>query len=51
MNPIEDIEVGDKVFAHDEVTGEQAYKAVVQLLRNQTKERHHVRGLRQKREK
>jgi hypothetical protein len=34
---IEDIEVGDKVLAKDEVTGEQAYKEVTHLYRN-TKE-------------
>lgn len=31
LKPIEDIEVGDKVLAYDEVTGEQAYKPVVRL--------------------
>ena len=43
LNPIEDIEVGDEVLAYDEVTGEQAYKPVVQLFRNETKEWYHVR--------
>lgn len=40
--PIEEIEVGDKVLAYDEETGEQAYKEVVRLFRNQTKEWYHV---------
>ena len=31
---IEEIEVGDKVWAYDEETGEQALKTVVQLFRN-----------------
>ena len=35
---IEDIEVGDLVLAYDEETGEIAYKPVVQLFRNTTKE-------------
>ena len=35
---IEDIEVGDLVHAYDEETGETAYKPVVQLFRNTTKE-------------
>ena len=35
---IEDIEVGDLVLAYDEETGETAYKPVVQLFRNTTKE-------------
>ena len=35
---IEDIEVGDEVLAYDEETGEQGYKPVVRLFRNQTKE-------------
>jgi len=39
---IEDIEVGDKVLAYDEKTGEQAYKKVVQLFRGETKEWYHV---------
>jgi len=39
---IEDIEVGDKVLAYDEKTGEQAYKEVVQLFRGETKEWYHV---------
>ena len=43
LKPIEDIEVGDEVLAYDEVTGEQAYKPVVQLFRNETKEWYHVR--------
>ena len=36
MKPIEEIEVGDKVLAYDEATGEQAYKPVVRLFRNET---------------
>ena len=32
---IEEIEVGDKVWAWDEETGEQALKTVVQLFRNE----------------
>ena len=42
LKPIEEIEVGDKVLAYDEETGEQAYKAVKQLFRNETKEWYHV---------
>ena len=42
LKPIEEIAVGDKVLAYDEATGEQAYKPVVQLFRNETKEWHHV---------
>ena len=42
LKPIEEIEVGDKVLAYDEETGEQAYKPVVQLFRNETKEWYHV---------
>ena len=38
LKPIEEIEVGDKVLAYDEETGEQAYKPVVQLFRNTTEE-------------
>ena len=33
---IEDIEVGDEVLAYDEETGEQAYKPVVHLFRNES---------------
>ena len=40
--PIEEIEVGDKVLAYDEETGEQAYKEVVRLFRNETKEWYHI---------
>ena len=36
-------EKGDLVLAYDEETGEQAYKPVVQLFRNETKEWYHVR--------
>lgn len=35
---IEEIEVGDKVWAWDEESGKKAYKPVVQLFRNTTKE-------------
>ena len=42
MKPIEEIEVGDKVLAYDEETGKQAYKPVVRLFRNETKEWYHV---------
>ena len=42
LKPIEEIEVGDKVLAYDEQTGEQAYKPVVQLFRNTTKEWQYV---------
>ena len=38
LKPIEEIEVGDKVLAYDEATGEQAYKPVVQLFRNTSHE-------------
>ena len=34
--PIEEIREGDRVLAYDEVTGEQGYKPVVQLFRNET---------------
>ena len=37
LKPIENIEVGDKVLAYDEATGEKAYKPVVQLFKNETK--------------
>ena len=36
--PIEDIQVGDKVWAYDEETGEKTLKKVVQLFRNTTKQ-------------
>ena len=36
LKPIEEIEVGDRVLAYDEATGEQAYKPVVRLFRNET---------------
>lgn len=42
LKPIEEIKVGDKVLAYDETTGEQAYKPVVQLFRNTTKEWYHI---------
>ena len=40
--PIEDVKVGDMVWAYDEETGENAWKPVVRLFRNQTKEWYHV---------
>lgn len=42
LKPIEEIEVGDKVLAYDEETGEQAYKEVVRLFRNETDEWYHI---------
>lgn len=42
LKPIENIEVGDKVLAYDEETGEQAYKKVVRLFRNETYEWYHI---------
>ena len=42
LKPIEEIEVGDKVLSYDEETGEQAYKSVVRLFRNETKEWYHI---------
>ena len=42
LKPIEEIEVGDKVLAYDETTGEQAYKPVVRLFRNTTNEWYHI---------
>ena len=42
LKPIEQIEVGDKVLAYDEATGEQAYKPVLQLFCNTTKEWQYV---------
>ena len=42
LKPIENIEVGDKVLAYDETTGEQAYKKVVRLFRNETYEWYHI---------
>ena len=35
---IEDIQVGDMVLAYDEQTGEQCYKPVLQLFRNESKD-------------
>ena len=35
---IEDIQVGDMVLAYDEETGEQCYKPVKQLFRNESKD-------------
>ena len=43
LKKIEEIREGDLVLAYDEETGEQAYKPVVQLFRNETKEWYHVR--------
>ncbi len=43
LKPIEEVKVGDKVLAYDEATGEKAYKPVVQLSRNTTKEWYHIR--------
>ena len=42
LKPIEEIEVGDMVLAYDEETGENAWKPVVRLFRNETKEWYHV---------
>lgn len=42
LKTIEEIEVGDKVLAYNEATGEQAYKPVVRLFRNETKEWYHI---------
>ncbi len=42
LKPIEEIEVGNKVLAYDEETGEQAYKKVVRLFRNETYEWYHI---------
>ena len=41
--PIENIAVGTLVLAYDEATGEKAYKPVVRLSRNTTKEWYHIR--------
>ena len=43
LKPIEEIEVGDEVLAYEEETGEQAYKPVVRLFRNETKAWYHVK--------
>lgn len=40
--PIEKIAIGTLVLAYDETTGEKAYKPVVQLFRNTTKEWYHI---------
>lgn len=40
--PIESIAVGILVLAYDEETGEKAYKEVVRLFRNETKEWYHI---------
>ena len=40
--PIEEIEVGDMVWAYDEETGESDWKPVVRLFRNNTKEWYHI---------
>ena len=42
LKPIEEIREGDLVLAYDEQTGEQAYKPVVQLFRNETTEWQYV---------
>ena len=42
LKPIEEVKVGDKVLAYDEETGEQAYKKVVRLFRNETYEWYHI---------
>ena len=42
LKPIEEIKIGDKVLAYDETTGEQAYKEVVRLFRNETDEWYHI---------
>ena len=42
LKPIEEVKVGDKVLAYDEATGEKAYKKVVRLFRNETKEWYHI---------
>ena len=38
LKKIEDIKVGDKVLAYNEETGEQGYKTVLHLFRNESKE-------------
>ena len=40
--PIEDIKVGDMVWAYDEETSESDWKPVVRLFRNETKEWYHI---------
>ena len=42
QKPIENIQIGDLVWATDEKTGETALKEVVQLFRNETEEWIHV---------
>lgn len=42
LKPIEEIEIGDKVLAYNEETGDQAYKEVVRLFRNTTEEWYHI---------
>ena len=42
QKPIESIAVGTLVLAYDEITGEKAYKPVLRLSRNATKEWYHV---------
>ena len=42
QKPIESIAVGTLVLAYDEIKGEKAYKPVVQLSRNTTKEWYHI---------
>ena len=43
LKSIEEIEVGDEVLAYNEETGEQAYKPVTRLFRNETEEWYHVK--------
>lgn len=38
LKKIEDVQVGDKVLAYNEETGEQAYKTVLHLFRNESKD-------------
>ena len=42
QRPIESIALGTLVLAYDEETGEQAYKKVVRLFRNETYEWYHI---------
>ena len=43
QKPIEEVEVGDLVWAYDEETGESDWKPVVRLFRNTTKEWYHIK--------
>lgn len=38
LKKIEDVQIGDKVLAYNEETGEQAYKTVLHLFRNESKD-------------